>query len=39
MYFFKVWMVSLLLAAIERGFKPDLIELRHLPNAVLSVML
>ena len=37
MYSFNVWLVSLLLDAIHRGFKADLIELRHLPNAVPSV--
>ena len=36
-YSFNVWLVSLLLDAIQRGFKADLIELRHLPNAVPSV--
>lgn len=39
MYFFEIWMVSLLFDPIERGFKADLIELRHVPNAVPSVTL
>ena len=39
MYFFFVRLVSLLLDAIERRFRADLIELRHLLNAVPSVTL
>lgn len=39
MYFFEVCMVPLRLEAIERGFKADLIESRHLPNDVPSATL
>ena len=39
MYCFYAWLVSLLVDAIERGFKADLIELRLLPDAVPGVTL